>query len=494
MYGRQRVLWVGPGPEPAFASKFSERGLELLVTTLGQFDSHVAYSRAAVFWLPSDAELEALCQRYLAVALSHGLLVFVIVEQQRLSALRLAVDPLPFKKRLKLTIPANADTIPESSARHDAGPLQSESVALTGCGGCEGEDLLLLQRAFSDCGEVRLHALEGGGAVVFQAFAKLRDSRCGPYPLPFFVKLDRYTKIERELANYRDCTTHFIPFFARPNLSAARCLLGAIRGIIVGDFVEHSDSLADLVQRGTAQRAIDSLFQDALRGWRTQAYYSNAGVRNGALDTAIKSFPERAQIRARRYSGEARQLGAAHDSEAIGQLLDALPPIEHRRALCHNDLHGENVRVRSGDAILIDFYAVREGPLMMDPAALETSLVLKFRVQDESSWRSVVADLYQVDNLVALPQLRAPTLPFNELWNSVRQVRRFGLAEQMSDAEYARAVAIQLLRHATRPRGGVEDRLRRPWLLKLASDLASNLTARYRPVAQRDVDRTALGR
>ena len=131
---------------------------------------------------------------------------------------------------------------------------------------------------------------------------------------------------------------------------------------------------------------------------------------------------------------------------------------------------------------------------MMDPAALETSLVLKFRVQDESSWRSVVADLYQVDNLVALPQLRAPTLPFNELWNSVRQVRRFGLAEQMSDAEYARAVAIQLLRHATRPRGGVEDRLRRPWLLKLASDLASNLTARYRPVAQRDVDRTALGR
>ncbi|WP_430702203.1 phosphotransferase [Mesorhizobium captivum] len=57
--------------------------------------------------------------------------------------------------------------------------------------------------------------------------------------------------------------------------------------------------------------------------------------------------------------------------------MEELPPIRRRRALCHGDLHGENVRVRGGQAILIDFAAVDHGPLVIDPAALETALVLK---------------------------------------------------------------------------------------------------------------------
>ena len=38
------------------------------------------------------------------------------------------------------------------------------------------------------------------------------------------------------------------------------------RGVIVGNFVEHSESLSDVVERGTAYAGINSLFDDALRG------------------------------------------------------------------------------------------------------------------------------------------------------------------------------------------------------------------------------------
>jgi Ser/Thr protein kinase RdoA (MazF antagonist) len=43
----------------------------------------------------------------------------------------------------------------------------------------------------------------------------------------------------------------------------------------------------------------------------------------------------------------------------------------------HGDLHGENVRVRNGNAILIDFASVCSGPLTADLAALETCLAFE---------------------------------------------------------------------------------------------------------------------
>lgn len=87
------------------------------------------------------------------------------------------------------------------------------------------------------------------------------------------------------------------------------------------------------------------------------------------------------------------------------------------------------------------------------------------------------AELYAVENLRTLPQLRSPTAPLNALWNSVRQIRRFGLAEQVSDDEYARAVAVHLLRHGLRKRSNDEDRGRRPFFVWLAERLARDLTS-----------------
>jgi hypothetical protein len=130
--------------------------------------------------------------------------------------------------------------------------------------------------------------------------------------------------------------------------------------------------------------------------------------------------------------------------------------------------------VRAGQAILIDFAGVRDGPLAADAAALETALVLRAEAKP-NDWSAAVAQLYSLDNLQTLPQPREPAAPVSSLWNAVRQIRRFGLAEQISKNEYATAVAVYLLRHGLRPRDGDEQTIRRPTLVWLAEQLAQAL-------------------
>ena len=341
-----------------------------------------------------------------------------------------------------------------------------------------------MSRAFSDCKEVRNKTRRWVQRASLSSFRSLTHSKVGPFPLPFFVKLNRYPKIRRELDNYRDCTTLFIPFYARPNIDPPRCLLGAARGLIVGNFVEQSDSLAELVERGTAQAAINSLFDDALRGWRTQAYLAQANTVTARITESLSgaiphTYSPQAKARAESYAREARAVGAILGAAQIAAKLDNLPPRQHRRALTHGDLHGENIRVRSGQAILIDFAAAGNGPLVADPACLDVALAFNACTglqSDEHSWRSTVMELYSIENVRTLPQPREPQAPFSHVWNSIRQVRRYGLAEKSSAGEYAIAVAVYLLRQALRRRVPYEDQLRRPAMVYLAEQLTQALS------------------
>ena len=43
---------------------------------------------------------------------------------------------------------------------------------------------------------------------------------------------------------------------------------------------------------------------------------------------------------------------------------------KYRAAPMHGDLHGNNVRVRGGDAIVIDLASIASGPLVADLAGL----------------------------------------------------------------------------------------------------------------------------
>lgn len=476
MSSRTTVLWSGAPPPEKSVKEFKVRGLDHVhVVDAATAEKFWNSSRAAVFVNPTDADFALLAGGALQEALAHGLAVKIVVPRdqllQRMAELK-HVPALGLSGWVMQTH-ANPVKIAEEFARHEPGPAHNILVNLHGqTEGLSTEQRVLLERAFHDCSEVHLQKMPDGTAQVFLAFAKLTTSEVGEYPLPLFVKIDKRKRAETERAHYHDCTTSFVPFYARPNLHLKRCLMGAEFGLIVGDFVERSEGLLELAHRGDAQSAIDSLFQDALRGWRAQPFdKKNETVKAVAL--CPKGFLSRLSTRRKgllaQHSEAAKALGALLDVFEVERRLDALPDIMYRKGFTHGDLHCGNVRARAGEAILIDFQSVGAGPLSTDPATLEVSLALEFQSATEADWHATMAQLYSIDNLRAVPRPRQPTAPLNPLWEAVRQIRRYGLADQIADDEYARAVAIQLLRKASHECNGGEDPSRRPLLIKLAA-------------------------
>ncbi|GAB3758698.1 hypothetical protein GCM10028796_04760 [Ramlibacter monticola] len=413
--------------------------------------------------------------------MAHGLRIYIVAKIGRIGDIDLRLRPLAYHSQLQFLESTRLKQIPENCARFDAGPSYAPPAALNIIGltgGAPAEDEILLRRAFADCTQLELRKMDSGTASVFQGFVTLRDSRAGPVPLPFFIKVDRYPKASKELRNYADCTALFVPFDARPNIDERRCLLGAERGLIVGNFVERSEALIRVVERSASYcPVIDSLFNHALRGWRAQAHWRQDPPPAQAMEPegAIRSFRDARFLRkASECEAQSRRSnGLTLSPTQIGDMLDALPPVVHRRALAHGDLHGENVVAVDGRAVLIDFVNVADGPLVKDPAALETWLFLKI-TSDPADWARTADELYSWSNLVTLPQSRAPTQPLSGVWNVIRQIRQFALSEQLTVGEYAQAVAIQLLRHTLRKDPGEQDH-RRPTFMKLAANLAESL-------------------
>lgn len=468
---RITVLWVGSAPAERTLEELASRGLVCIPVDMPTCMKTWNSARAAVFSNPTDADVALLAKRGLREALDHGLLVRIIAP---FADLRRRLEQLRHVPTLgtgwQLLTEGSAGSVAEAIARHDPGPARDSRVELRGDNDLSQEDRVLLQRAFHDCTHVHLDRMPDGTADVYIAHAKLADSRVGPFPLPLFVKIDKQVRAKRERHHYGECTTSFIPFYARPNLHLHRCLMGAYRGIIVGDFVERSESLLELAMRGDAQSAINSLFQDALRGWRAQPYASDDAVSVGMLyDNCIpEEVLERKKQLLDAYSEIAAMLGSPLKAADIARRLDALPPIRHRRGFTHGDLHCANVRARAGEAILIDFQSVGPGALSTDPATLEVSLSLEFKAS-EADWLAAMSELYSMDYLRTVPRPREPLAPLNPLWEAVRQIRRYGLAEQVDDREYARAIAIQLIRKAAHRRNKKEHVNRRPYLIKLAA-------------------------
>jgi hypothetical protein len=131
----------------------------------------------------------------------------------------------------------------------------------------------------------------------------------------------------------------------------------------------------------------------------------------------------------------------------------------------HGDLHAKNVRARSGDAIVIDFLASKSGPIILDAASLEASLLIDGFVDDPRSandWFKSVECLYSSD-----PLLRAPTHQHrkdlsNWFHTSVRQIRLYGAQMEVEAKQYAAALAVALLRKVKKDDSlrGIEDERR----------------------------------
>jgi hypothetical protein len=292
--------------------------------------------------------------------------------------------------------------------------------------------------------------------------------------------LDTAQKVRRELDNYRECTTLYIPFNQRPNLDPGRCVSGYSKGTIVGNFVEQSEPLQSVIDRGAGRAALHSLFDGALRGWHRQAFHDekryvvNDKLVNGLKRALPSSYREyRQKLLNARCAALGPSVRSFHDLQNI---LEALPKIRYRQGLTHGDLHGHNVRVAGHEAILIDFASIEHyGPITADPASLDVSLVIDTNQVEGAEWNKLAREIY------SLSTLRAPLVPPRpehhcaSLLDSLHYIRQTAHTMQLDQIEYPVVVAVQLLRKASYRGKGVEQKRRRDFAYELANRLINEI-------------------
>ena len=491
---RMGVLWFGPLPQKSVLQQFTDRNLLIDLCAADVSDVSIEsfrHARGAVLQYDptKPGALRSRLRALLHPAFDHGLLLIVRADSDSsVPRIEKILRDERVEKRVQFRAPRPECLVAEDLARYAIGPCINPGLDIESRTQLDDDARLLLARSFADCERIIVDALPGGrSAQTFSVHAVLSER--GGAPLPFFVKVDRCAKIEREMRNYEWYAAGFVPFNLRPNLAEGRSMLGFRKGILVGSFVERSETLRDVVRRGTGERAIYSLFEHALRGWRLQAYEWPEYTRCAkepvlSVTHSLEPRPKRPVFAPDWISDEIQQISGklgARDPRCLLKLVEGLPPLQHRRGPIHGDLHARNVQVHGSDAILIDFNAVQDGPLVADPASLEVSIVFDEFLEDSETapaseerrraWSGLVDRLYDGQHL----DLPPPPVPASSsgawMWSCVRQIRCYALASENASLAYRIALAVQMLRKAGHKPDDAEDGFRRAYACVIADRL-----------------------
>lgn len=324
---------------------------------------------------------------------------------------------------------------------------------------CESSDLLI-RRAFYDCAEVHLlQEMRGNSGIsVYRAYAVLkrnnfeRLSHIKQWHLPYFIKLGDRKKVFKEYENYQNKVDPYIPFHLGPHLVHERCCLGAIEGVIVGDFIEESETLVSCASTGRATSSIACLFDRTLHGWHSYAEEEND--MHLLSDNLLRQFPRKIApsrlVLAKNIDGNTSDLDVLRALFVKGCELTPMliGPI-------HGDLHAENVRVRASDAIVIDFFAQKRGPVLFDAACLESSLLIDGFTEnndkrDIHEWLRSIETLY--DHVPLHGELRHINPKDQSLWfhMCVRRIRLYARQMECKPGQYAVMLALAFLIKASK--------------------------------------------
>lgn len=480
-------MWFGAEPNEQTETELKNRDLRTIIIADAKSLPDLSTKRAAVFAFTRQnaRTLAGQAARYAPTLINYGLSVDLIASDDGvLGEVQGVFGNVPSVSQLTVrTAPAPFE-IPERIARHQPGApprLNLEISMAHNRPPIRREDEPLFQRAFSSCSKIALVELTGGrsAARVFAVHVTVDTSLAGAWPQPFFAKLDVREKIQKEFQNYRDFADRFIPFGLRPNVQDI--VHGSERSLLYGDFVDRSESLWDLVRRNVGVQAISSLVEQTLIGWRNQAYASDP------LEGSVAAAMEKAGI----YQGGeidvshleyAQRNGVEIDPRHLWQQLASMRNQKYRAAPIHGDLHGENVRIRDGQAILIDLAsATHRGPLTADLAALETWLAFELPPEEDAQeyenlvWVKEIERLYAPTAFLHPPGPCEPTSRYCWMATAVRQIRHMGLAAQCCATEYQTAVAVQLLRRCQWRGDTAADNFRRSYGYVTAINLVERL-------------------
>lgn len=124
--------------------------------------------------------------------------------------------------------------------------------------------------------------------------------------------------------------------------------------------------------------------------------------------------------------------------------------VECRWGPIHGDLHAGNVMVRRGDAIVIDFGSIANGPPTTDLASLEVNLAFGSdsgrTAKSFTAWKRFVDHCYHSIPDIRPPNLAVDTTGFAWLRRAVREIRHMALGCDGHKDEYAVTLASELMR------------------------------------------------
>jgi hypothetical protein len=341
----------------------------------------------------------------------------------------------------------------------------------------DATDKRLLRRAFSDCEQIHLQRFTDGNSSsrVFLAHATHSGQTVSSQPQPYFVKIGARATTFQEWTNYVEAVHRTLPFHLAPRLALARCGLGASKGIIVGDFVEDSESLSECSRGARAATPVGTLFERTLRGWRSRASAPpRANLARSLRSLVAGTVPNNRVLRA-------NGVGAIKNPALLKQQLAVTVTKRSSEPFLwgqiHGDMHTNNVRVRGSDSVLIDFLATKSGLTLLDPAMLEVSLLIRAPLDekfDEKTWFEIALSLYSREALSTVPDIPDPTGRYAWIANCIRQVRLHALQMEKSKGQYALVLAHYLFFAATKDAGaGPSEDFRRAAAYAIAEKVAN---------------------
>ena len=437
---------------------FEERGLRLLHIDLSEVRKAANTARAVTIGEP-QGRLGLIRQRLemlKPIADDYGLAVSLLTSGRELPQVTRVVREVGLSSSCNIRTLEGVAHAAEFSRSHDPGPPVGD-VAIFPKLSLKPEVKHVLKRSFHDCDRVYLESLVGGNAAlnVFCVHAWLKKSIVGPRPLPFFIKIAGPQAISLERHNYRAYADFFIPFYLRPNVVPERCVESEKVSSIVGNFVEESRPLREILRSSQSPGIIFSLFENSLKGFRSQPPDGVSDTWDAELSDFVKDRAQTTDIPLEIIES-ARELGLSSTStETEATLIQKTAGMRRPFRAYHGDLHPGNVMVRGKDAIVIDFSAVKRGPITADPATLEVGLVFGTDKRDQlkqfDDWKSFVDEIYNTFPVHQPPLPETTPGPFSWLRRAVREVRHVLLGCDCEQCETSAVLATYLLRFARLP-------------------------------------------
>jgi hypothetical protein len=495
-FGRTNIGWLGRDPSDEAKAAFKERGFTVVDRALTEFDLLMPAQLAGLAAVVIEQRLDQpslffnAVQKCVRRLLDYDCRVFVVPAEIRglpqvydaLELIQVPASNLPsavlrrFRWQSSLKGPDRVPPLPHvgiyspqpswseianflACNRPGAPPNENVQLEFDRRAGFESAGIRpnarLLKRAFVDCSEVHLVPMTEGnsGVCVYRAYPLVGTAHL----MPRFVKVGERRKILQEFRNYQIYVERSVPFHLGPRLNYDRCCLGANQGVLVGDFIDASESLETSARGGRSGPAIACLFDRTLYAW-----YRGAEDRAISIADALKSRFPTAVVR--RRLGVARRHGAKRELRDLRHLFLRCDRKPTKFARIHGDLHVNNVRVRGHEALVLDFYAHNEGPMLFDLATMEASLLVEafgsVHPEPFANWVESMLPLYDNAKIDMVPPHGDPRDVNQWFHEAVRQLRHYALRVGSAD-QYAAALGLALLIKASkdpRKQGPEDDR------------------------------------